>query len=82
MLEEISYPPVYKRSSVVSAASSDTSTEDGEMPPHSHYFADSSSIRSNNIGNSVQTQQQYDSGCPIFDNELPATNEGSAYNDR
>ena len=86
MLIEISYPPVYKGSSVVSAASL-LSIEDGEMSHrmygmNSHYFADTSSSRSNNIRNSLQTQQQYDSGNPIFDNELPATNEGSAYNDK
>lgn len=85
MLEEITFP---KGDPVISAASSllsiavDSDTMSSNEKIHrgsaSHYYDSSSS--SSNTGNSVQTQQ-YDSGNPIFDNEVSVTNEGSAHND-
>ena len=94
MLEEIMYKgdPVVTAISLTSIVDSncmDNNIVNRESSSH-YYDSSSSSSSSNssnssscssNTGNSVQTQQHYDSGNPIVDND-PITNEGSAYNDR
>ena len=86
MLKEISCP-MHKRDSIPSAdffflptAESDHEGGYDSINPQSHYYDCSRSGSSSNTGNSVQNQQ-YDSGNPIVDNELPAANEGSTHND-
>ena len=97
MLEEILYKgdsvvTAISLTSIVDSNFMDNNTVNRESS--SHYYDSSSSSGnssgnsssnnsncSTNTGNSVQTQQHYDSGNPIVDNDS-INNDGSAYNDR
>lgn len=81
MLEAILHKRVFSADSL-SLPTAESDHEGGYNCKNSqpHYFDCSGSSSSSNTGNSVQNQQ-YDSGNPIVDNELPAANEGSTHND-